>query len=301
MIIDTETHIFYFARPSRTTDNPLVNHYAWHEHSGDLLVAEMDNAGVDRTFLISYDAEDLRWDAEHKGYAVEDFAGGRKYTQLAFEAHRDRFWWFNTVRNPTTRDAVRQARDDFDDGASGLKLFPAYVESALDSPGLMKVFEVAAERSGKMLVSFETLRPPESLSLPQYLEQLPTVLKAFPTVNFALFHTGCADPLTPAIEPVLRLVNEFENVYLSTAFPGEIWDDGTEYPFANYQRRMEVLIKAVGSERVMWATDWPWFERYMKYPQAVDSIRLHADYMTDKDKANFLGDTASRFMGSEAE
>ena len=36
----------------------------------------------------------------------------------------------------------------------------------------------------------------------------------------------------------------------------------------------------------------------MKYPQAVDCIRRHAGFMTDTDKAFFLGDTAARFMGA---
>jgi len=77
-----------------------------------------------------------------------------------------------------------------------------------------------------------------------------------------------------------------------------MWDDGTEYPFANYQRRIETLVKGVGADRVMWGTDWPWFEDKMKYTQAVDAIRKHAHYMTAAEKALFLGDTAARFMGA---
>jgi hypothetical protein len=46
----------------------------------------------------------------------------------------------------------------------------------------------------------------------------------------------------------------------------------------------------------MWATDWPWFEDKFKYQQGVDCIRKHADFMTEQEKALFLGGTAARFM-----
>ena len=55
-IIDTETHILYWARNHYTTGISMTRHYTGHEHSADLLVAEMDNAGVQKSFLISYDA-----------------------------------------------------------------------------------------------------------------------------------------------------------------------------------------------------------------------------------------------------
>ena len=61
-IIDTEAHASYraFPRESGFTHSPLQR-FTWQEHSGDLLVAEMDNAGVDRAWLISYDGTDMRY------------------------------------------------------------------------------------------------------------------------------------------------------------------------------------------------------------------------------------------------
>jgi predicted TIM-barrel fold metal-dependent hydrolase len=56
------------------------------------------------------------------------------------------------------------------------------------------------------------------------------------------------------------LMDRHSNLYLSTAFPGEKWDDGTEYPFPNYLRRIRALVDRLGTDRLMWATDWPWFE-----------------------------------------
>lgn len=299
MIVDAETHPLRWARPARTNPSiSLVKHFTWAEHPPELLVAEMDGAGVDRAFLISYDAEDIAWSSEQKGFTIEDMCGGRKYTLAGLRAFPSRFWWFNAVKDPRRHDAAALVRKDFADGASGIKLFPAYIESRLDDPGLLKAFDEVARAGGRALISFQTLRPPKSLSLDEYLDQLPGLLERYPSMPVALMQAGCADPLTPRIQPILDLVRRYGNLYLNTGYVGEVWDDDTEYPFANYLRRIEVLVKSVGAERLMWGTDWPWFEDRMKYPQAVDCIRRHAHFMTDKDKAFFLGGTAARFMGA---
>src|SRR3990170_8282874 len=98
MIIDTETHVFHRLLPTET--NPevsLVHRYSWHAYTGDLLVAEMDRAGVDKTFLISYDAESVGYDLVQRGKSPEDFLGGRKYTLSYVRKYPDRFIWFNTL------------------------------------------------------------------------------------------------------------------------------------------------------------------------------------------------------------
>ena len=128
--------------------------------------------------------------------------------------------------------------------------------------------------------------------------QLPGALPyVFSGMKVALLHAGCADPLRPIGEKVMELVRKFPNLYLSTSMPGEVWDDGTEYPFPNYLRRMETLIKGVGAHRVMWATDWPWFDWAYKYEQAANAIRRHARFLSETEKAAVLGETAVEFVG----
>jgi hypothetical protein len=46
----------------------------------------------------------------------------------------------------------------------------------------------------------------------------------------------------------------------------------------------------------MWATDWPWLEQYMNYPQAVNAIARHANFFTQEEKDAFLGGNALRFV-----
>ena len=54
--------------------------------------------------------------------------------------------------------------------------------------------------------------------------------------------------------------NRNENLWLSTAWLGKVWDDESEYPYRNYVGRLKRLYDEVGAERLMWATDWPWLK-----------------------------------------
>ncbi len=295
-IIDTETHIFYFARNQYTTGISMSRHYTWHEHSAELLVAEMDNAGVQKTFLISYDAEDIQWSSSQRGYALEDFAGGKKYTQRGLKQYPDRFYWFSTVKDPRAHPTAELVREDLKAGATGIKVFPGFIRQPLTHPALIEAFQACDSAGAQVLISFEVLRPPKTLSLPEYLDQLDEVLGIFPKLNFCLLHSSCADPLTTEIDPAYRLMKRRANLYMSTAFPGAIWDDGTEYPFPNYLKRMEAIGKKVGTERVMWGTDWPWFEWAFKYEQAVNAILRHVRFWSIEQKEDFMGKAALRFL-----
>jgi hypothetical protein len=83
MIIDTETHVIFRVFPNEVVPHqPMTFRPSWHEFSGDLFVAEMDRAGVDRTFMISYDADDIAWYFRFNGLEPDlsyQF-GGRNYT-----------------------------------------------------------------------------------------------------------------------------------------------------------------------------------------------------------------------------
>jgi predicted TIM-barrel fold metal-dependent hydrolase len=301
VVIDTETHIFYFARNSRVNPQETRRrHFTWHEHDADLLVQEMDHAGVDRTFLISYDGEDTRWAAEQAGFAMEDFAGGKKHALAGIREFPDRFYWFSVIKNPRLYDALQLVEDDIAGGAVGFKLFPHFLQARLTDPIWLEIFARLEQRSSRLLISFEFLVPGKTLTLAEYLGQLDAVLAEFPRLPIGLLHAGCADPLTPQAELVAQLCAKHPNVCLSTAMPGAIWDDGCEYPFPNLLRRVERLRDTVGADRLMWATDWPWFEDQFKYKQGIDCFRKHAPFLDESELEDFLGGTALRFLGDAA-
>jgi len=300
LIIDTESHIFWWARNHYTTGLSMIRHYTWHEHSSELFLAEMENAGVDMAFVISYDAEDVKWSSEQRGYALEDFAGGKKYTKKGCERDPKRLLWFSTIKNPDHYPSSKIVEADLKEGAKGIKVFPGFIQKALNHPELIESFRICSQHNAPVLISLEVLRPPLTLGLNEYVQQLGQVLDMFPKSNFCLLHAGCADPLTPKFEPISRLMDHHDNLYLSTAFPGEVWDDGSEYPFPNYLRRIEEIVKRVGTSRTMWGTDWPWFEWAFKYQQGVNAILRHAHFLSEDQKREFMGESAIRFLNTKS-
>jgi len=264
------------------------------------LAAEMERASVDRTFLISYDAEDTKWGAENDGAQLEDFAGGRKYTLRQARLNPGRFYWFNTLKNPWRYDLLSFIDRDLADGAAGFKLFPAYVQATLNDEKWMAAFKAIADTGARLLVSFETLRPPRTSTLPEYLGQLSDVLDRIPDLQVALLHAGCADPLTSAGDAVVEFCERHPGIYLSNAMPGEVWDDAWHYPFPNLLARVGRLRDRLGADRLMWATDWPWFNHMSLYPQAVDCFREETSPLNAEELEAFFGGNALRFLGPDA-
>ena len=305
MIIDTETHIIYRVFPIESNPGQnLTFRASWHEHSGDLLAAEMDRAGVDKTFLISYDADDIRWYLDYVGATAEDCVGGRKYTlESGVKRHPDKFVWFATLKDPRRPDTLQRMAKDLDDGAVGMKIFPTYFPLPADAPELMSVYRELAQRGRRAILSFEDTIPPQTPTVAEYFTQLDRVLSEFPDLKIQINHAGAgdasdpaSDPLNPEAEAIFRVVGKHDNVWLSTSWLSKNWDDGSEYPFPNYLRRLERLNEAVGAAKLFWATDWPWLEEHMKYTQAVDAISKHANFFSDQEKAGFLGDNAHAWI-----
>src|SRR5690606_3131976 len=125
-----------------------------------------------------------------------------------------------------------------------------------DDPKMLEVFQLCAELDLQVLIAFEDLEPPVTLDLASYLSQLERVLEEFPAVNFGLMHGGCADPLNPKekgdFDTICRLARNSTNLYLGTAKVGNLWDDGTEYPFERYQKRLELFASNAGADKLMW-------------------------------------------------
>jgi predicted TIM-barrel fold metal-dependent hydrolase len=304
MIIDTESHLVYRVFPLEINPgrSPIFR-ATWHEYSGDLFAAEMDRAGVDRTFLISYDAEDILWYLQLEGAGMEDCIAGKKYTlEQGVKKHPSRFLWFATLKDPA-RHGLEPAKQDLDDGALGLKIFPAFLQKRVDDEELLAVYRLCAETNRRVILSFEDTRPPETSTVAEFCDQLGRVLEEFPELQVQLNHAGASGPHDPASDPlnaeadvVFRVTERHDNIRLSTAWLGKVWDDESEYPYSKYLQRLERIKDAVGAEKMMWATDWPWLEEFMNYPQAVNAIRRHAHFFSEEERDLFLGDNAHRFV-----
>ena len=164
-VIDTESHLCLRAWPSEAyPDAPRYEHYHWHEHGADLFVSEMDRAGVDRAFVISYDGYDFAPFMRRLGFTPSDFYGGVPYTRGWIDRYPDRLVWFTTLQDPRDPDNLRLLAEQLSDGAAGCKFFPAYLDLEFSDPAMTGVYDLLESLDRRLMVGLED-SPEPSLRL----------------------------------------------------------------------------------------------------------------------------------------
>lgn len=156
--------------------------------------------------------------------------------------------------------------DSFAPYAVGLKLLGGYHVNDMGDPRYEYALSFANERGLPVLIH----------TWGKDVTLLP-VLQKYPNAKFFLAHS-CYGAFDYAIQCVKECPG---NVYLElTAIPGE-------------RGVIEKLTAAVGSERLLYGTDMPWFDEY----QGVGGV-IAAD-ITDQDKYNILCGNTERILGKE--
>ncbi len=89
------------------------------------------------------------------------------------------------------------------------------------------------------------------------------------------------------------------NIYLEVMM--QLMAPDTEYPFPWAQEIFKMLYDELGPEKLLWGSDMPAAERRVTYRQAMDYVRLHADFMSEEDKALFFGGNVARLFGLNEE
>jgi predicted TIM-barrel fold metal-dependent hydrolase len=298
--IDTEVHLFFRAFPPEsgfTEDRRKL--YSWQERSGDLLVAEMDHAGVERAFAISYDGWDMPYYMAVKDAGRESFWGGADYCRRFVSSYPDRLIWFVTLRDPRERPGLAPLERRLAQGAAGIKVFPGFLETNIDDPALMEAYALVRDAGGRVIFGFEDTNRPSTPSIGEVWKAFARVADAFPDMPFQTNHMGCIDPRMPEAKAMFEIVAARENIFVSTSCLQNMWEDEHEYPYRNYLERIRVLRDGCGARKIMYGTDWPWLEHLFMYPQLVGAVRRHADFMTYEEKALFLNGNARRFLSGE--
>ena len=214
MIIDTQVHIL---EKAHGVERSIRMHYTWHPMSAELLLDEMNYAGVDKCFLISYTAEDIwpdlgdTWDDPAINRITKEY-----FLDALAAADHDRFIWFTDHINPDRPGYLDRIREDLDAGAVGLKLFPAYTGHWPSDPGLCKVYELCAERDVPIIMAWERWNDPRLRACvsdyQEFLDLFDPVARDFPSVKIpadplGLLHLG--RPVAGELPPAVPLARPF--------------------------------------------------------------------------------------------
>jgi predicted TIM-barrel fold metal-dependent hydrolase len=232
-----------------------------------------------------------------KSAGRESFWGGADYCRYWARKYPDRLLWFVTLRDPRERKGLEPLERRLDEGAYGIKVFPGFLEINIDDPALMEAYAMVQERGRRVIFGFEDTNRPTTPTVHEVWEAFARVAEAFPGVPFQTNHMGYLDPRQREADRMFAIVREHPNIYVSCSCLQFMWEDEHEYPFPRYLERIRALRDGCGPDRIMYATDWPWLEHYFMYPQLVESVRRHADFLGEEEKALFLHENARRFLG----
>jgi len=300
VIIDAHVHLI---RPFDLQGKPQVYHPG--PAGVEDYVFVMESSGIDRAFFISWSPEDLPADLEKKGIDVESVRETMTpdYALEVMKKFSDRFYWFPCHIGPEVPDHMAMARKHLQMGAAGLKLVLSFWGELPDDSRVIPFYDLVGEFNAQMIIdtSFRYLgkdQPADPDTLLQghretalrvkdyrdYLEHLRTIFKEYPTVNFQLAHAGARTLTDEHAREIGSFVREFSNVYVDLAgLPLE-------------KPAFEVLVDAVGDDRVMFGTDWPHYAQGSEMTEGwIDQVRKPGRF-SDETVAKILGENALEFV-----
>ncbi|HWD54967.1 MAG TPA: amidohydrolase family protein [Acidimicrobiales bacterium] len=164
-------------------------------------------------------------------------------------------------------------------GAKGIKLHPPMQSFAPDDPRLDAIYETCLELGLSVLAhSGSTRHGPAADPF-----AFSAVLEAHPGLHLVLAHLGGAS---------WRQVTPFAAAYPSVSFDlCEIiaWTGAPHAPTAD---ELGVLIRNVGPERVLFGTDFPWYE----LDRTIEHL-MSLPHLSDEERLGILGENAISRIG----
>ena len=217
---------------------------------------------------------------------VQEVIDGNQNVYLAEVQARypDRFFCMGMAWNLSEAQAV------VDSGLKGIA-FPGHrmQESLLT---LMPVFRMMEARG--MVVSMCLADGDRQIA------EMREVIQECPGLKVAIGHLGMADqPTTPPWENECWrqeiMLARNENVMVESG--GITWLYNPEfYPFPSAIRAIREAADLVGWDKLMWGSDYPRTITAITYRMSYDFVTKSRE-LTDRQKAQFLGENAHRFYG----
>jgi predicted TIM-barrel fold metal-dependent hydrolase len=255
--------------------------------SGDMIVKDMDAAGIDKSVLLAIDWGLARYLADLK-LSVEEI--NKTYAD-AVKRHPERLIAFGGI-DPRRDNAIGLVERFLKEwGMKGIKFHTAagfYPNEKACYP----IYEKALEYGVPVLLhTGEVLKPLYfKYCQPIYVQE---VAMDFPDLPIILAHTGgCWYPEAVAI------CSNSTNVYLDLS----VWQPRLLRPLAFY-RALRTLLDSVPWQRVLFGSDYPFLkllinqEGWVKaFTEIPDSVKERGIQFRDEEIAGILGGNAARLL-----
>lgn len=306
MIVDVHTHLFsdelcprywvdlmadYGAQVSgKPRDHVLARMRAnWFDESGDLLIQDMDAAGIDKSVVFAMDF------GPYSG--VDDSISlERRYAKFheAVKRHPERLVLFGGIdpRRPDAVAFIERAVEEHE--IRGIKLWPP-AGFYPNAPYCYRLYEACARLKLPVVVhtGLEITPFVGQTTQPMFVDQ---PASDFPEVTFVLAHAGMG-----WWQEAAEIAYHRSNVYLDTAYwQGKYLRLGSEL----FIREFRSLLSAAGIGKVMFGSDWPalrtvkgvkpepWMDAVRRYPESAP----HGVTFSREEIEAYLGGAAAKAL-----
>lgn len=305
-VIDTHFHTFN----SKVQGSSGIPYY-YPDSTIEYELSVMDRGGVDKAFLITYNAEDVGAEIRGRGESpvVLKPVANHEYQVASWQAHKDRFWYFPDGVNPLHEDYLKNLEHEFDLGASGVKLLPMFHGLLPDHPAWLPVYELCQGRhkpviidwswwyiGGEVGYGWNESRDRQKLcksyrSYNEWVKPMDPIFDKFSNLQISLAHCG-----------TLKSRDDYEHVFAFIARHPNVHCDLAAIPDYN-PWFIEQLVKVVGPRKVMYGTDMPYWltgpDSYRVGERRWGVIADDCFFLSDEEKQLILAGNAERFLKNE--
>lgn len=259
--------------------------------SAERILAEMDEAGIDKSVLLALDA-DFTYRTGTAFTAYNDYVGG------LIRQHPDRIIGFAGIDPRRGKAAIIELERCIEGmGFRGVKLWPLtgfYPDDEAFYP-----FYQRAEQLGAVILCHTGSGPPPTymkFNRPVYLDK---VAVDFPGIKIIMAHVG-----HPWVEEALSMAYKNPNVYVDIS----AWQlSFSKVPLALSQCLAMAKASHGHVEKILFGSDWPLFTEVMSQKEWVETIKsleqppplqlMGLPEITEEDKQMILGGNAAKVLG----
>jgi predicted TIM-barrel fold metal-dependent hydrolase len=285
MVVDAHTHVF--GRVSERYPRDVHQLFpAELEAPAELLLREMDGAGVDTAVIVPLSHHD-------------------EYLRDSLERHPGRFAAIGVqAAGPVDVATYRERR--LASGLSGVRMFELGARAGGRADELESYPLLAElERTGDKLWFYGGR---------EQMQLLESVLEQLPALTVVLNHLGYwpfgfhADATgrpcfsgryTPEGLAFVTRLARFPNVFV--LFAGLYAFAGTSYPYEDLRPVTMALLEAFGPGRVLFGSDFPWILAEPGYAETIGLIETHFPGLSAADRGRIRGGNAAALFAFAAE
>jgi predicted TIM-barrel fold metal-dependent hydrolase len=275
MVVDTHVHVWEIDPPKYPVGPtaPSWNSYPDEPGTADELLAEMDMHGVDWSVLVQ-----TSWSTWDNGYIAD-----------SVERFPNRFIGHGLIDPQDPNNAAQVHYWIKERGLVGFRFHPMYYpdEKILLTQQNKAMWEEISAVDA--IIQFH-LRA-------EFADQVATIARQDPHLKLILDHMGYpqVNANESEFQPIIDLA-EFDNIYLKLS--DVAGRSNRDFPYVDVHPFIEKLLSAFGSERTVWGTGYPGHHRekhnWPTLDQELRLIREGLPFLTDKDRENILGTTATK-------